>query len=201
MVSERDLEIDPILRVLLSHQVRFVVIGGVAANMHGSGMLTRDLDIVYSRERDNIHRLATALLDLGAQRADLPKGVKAPFDERTILNGTNFILRTRHGRLDVIGETPSGRFTYEALSPSATLFTAGDLTFPVVSLKNLRRMKRAAGRPKDMAALSHLDALDDEIELREGRGVYGRAISAPARSPRRGRARPARRGPSRTTAR
>jgi hypothetical protein len=203
MRREGDLEISAILRALLAHDVRFIVVGGVAANMHGSGMLTRDLDIVYSRERANIRRLAAALIEIAAQRADLPEGVRAPVDEREILNGTNFRLRTRYGRLDVIGETPSGRYTYEALFSTAKPFGVDDLTFLVVSVKNLRRMKRAAGRPKDVAALSHLSALDDEIELQEARAAYRRGTPTAAleRAARRGRARPARRGRSRTRAR
>jgi len=56
----------PILGVLVRHQVRFVVIGGVAASLQGSTTITNDFDICYSRDPDNLERLAAALAEVGA---------------------------------------------------------------------------------------------------------------------------------------
>ena len=42
------------LSVLLQHQVEFIVIGDVAGTLHGSAFITQDLDVVYSRTRENI---------------------------------------------------------------------------------------------------------------------------------------------------
>jgi hypothetical protein len=82
------LDLPELLRTLARHNVRFVTIGGVAGILHGSATLTRDLDIVYDRDRENIHRLALALSELQARRRDLPTGMPdEPVDERAILNG------------------------------------------------------------------------------------------------------------------
>ncbi|HEV2010480.1 MAG TPA: hypothetical protein VGS17_05575 [Candidatus Limnocylindria bacterium] len=164
--------LDPleILRVLVEHDVRFVVIGGIAAALHGSTTLTADLDILYDRSGDNIERLARALAALGAVRRDLPAGLPAPLDARTVRNGLNFLLTTRQGDLDCIGETPSGRFTHAQVAPTAERMRIGtDLEIDVASLDELIRMKRATGRTKDRIELETLSALRDERERREAR--------------------------------
>ena len=60
---------DPIaaLRVLQRHDVRFVIIGGVAARLWGSPTMTNDVDICYDRARSNLERLAAALQELDAR--------------------------------------------------------------------------------------------------------------------------------------
>ena len=65
-----------ILKKLLQHNVRFVVIGGVAAALHGSPMLTADVDISYERSPGNLERLGAALAEMNARlrgvEEDLP---------------------------------------------------------------------------------------------------------------------------------
>lgn len=127
--------------------------------------MTSDLDILYARDRENVGRLAAALAQLRARRRDLPAGVAAPLDEHAILNGMNFLLITRHGDLDCIGETPSGRFIYEQLAPTAARYEiAEDVTVSAVSLDELIRMKRGTGREQDRAEVERLSALRDEME-------------------------------------
>ena len=152
----------------MQNDVRFVVIGGIAAALHGSTSLTADLDVVYDREGDNVERLAAALEGLGASRRDLPEGVAAPLDARTIRNGMNLLLTTKHGDLDCIGETPSGRFTYADIAPTAERVRVGPhLDVDVVSLDELIRMKRATGRAKDRIEIETLSALREERDHRE----------------------------------
>ena len=50
-----------LLRALAEHGVEFVVVGGVAAQMHGWQGATADLDIAVSREASNVERLNHAL--------------------------------------------------------------------------------------------------------------------------------------------
>jgi hypothetical protein len=107
---------------------------------------------------------------LRAIRRDLPAGLPAPLDAQTVPNGTNFLLTTRYGDLDCVGETPSGRFTYEQLAPTAERMRIGaDLEIRVASLDELIRMKRATGRTKDRIELETLSALRDVRERRESR--------------------------------
>lgn len=158
---------DPIaiLRVLARHEVRFVAIGGTAGRLLGSALTTDDVDILYERSGENIGRLAAALAELAARRRDLDPAIAVPrLDAQTIRNGMNFLLTTRYGDLDCLGETASGRFTYEQMAPTADRYEVEDFTMLAVSLDELIRMKRAAGRPEDKAAVEHLSALRRERE-------------------------------------
>ena len=154
----------------MRHEVRFLVIGGIAGALHGSTTMTSDLDILYARDRENVRRLAAGLAELDAHRRDLPAGVAAPVDEQVILNGMNVLLSTRYGDLDCIGETPSGRFIYEQFAPTASRYEiAADLSVSAVSLDELIRMKRATGREQDRAEVERLSALRDERDELEDR--------------------------------
>lgn len=211
MSTHVELQVGRILKILVQHEVKFVVIGGVAVQLHGSTLATLDLDVIYARDRQNISRVAAAVGDLQGQRRDVPRDVVAPVDERAILNSTNLLLITRYGQLDLIGETPAERWAYEDVAPTAQTVEVPDGRFLVVSRQNLIRMKRAAGRPKDLIGIEELGAIGDEEELREAAGRYvTRRPAAPrkgastrplSRRADRGRARPAKRGPSRTKAR
>lgn len=193
MAQSKALDLRRLLQTLNRHGVRFVVIGGVAGNLHGSATLTRDLDIVYARDRQNIRRLAAALAELDAHRRDVPKELAAPVDEQAILNGSNFLLQTQAGLLDCLGETPADRLTYEHLERTAVRFPVDGLDVLAVSLPELIRMKRAAGRDRDRIEVERLSALRDEHELREARPTYRRqrktTKSARARKAPRGGAR------------
>ncbi|MEP7003707.1 MAG: hypothetical protein ABI888_04130 [Chloroflexota bacterium] len=170
MPSASSLDPIEILRALVAADVRFVVIGGIAGALQGSTTLTADLDILYDRDRDNIERLAGALKELDAKRRDLPDGVSARVDTRAILSGMNLLMSTRAGDLDCIAETPSGRFTYPQIAPTADrLSVERGLEIEVASLDELIRMKRATGREKDRIEVETLAALREERERRDAR--------------------------------
>ena len=50
-----------LLQIFAQHRVEFIIVGGVAATLHGSARSTQDLDIVYARTADNHRRLVAAL--------------------------------------------------------------------------------------------------------------------------------------------
>jgi predicted nucleotidyltransferase len=153
-----------VLRALSRGKVAFVLIGGVAARLHGSPSLTRDVDICYARDRQNVERLADVLRSLharlrGADRHDLPFEPDAP----TLLAGANFTFVTDVGDVDVLA-VPSGVEGYVELEAHAERIELDDLTILVAALDDLIRMKRAAGRAKDRAELEILEALRDELD-------------------------------------
>jgi hypothetical protein len=157
---------DPIeiLRRLNANGVRYVLIGGFAAKIHGSPTLTVDLDICYARDGDNLERLASVLGGLGAVLRGAPADLPFRPDAETLRRGDTFTLRTILGDLDVLG-VPSGTSGYEELAANAVPTEIGkQLTIPVASLDDLIRMKRAAGRQKDRVELEILGALRDEID-------------------------------------
>jgi hypothetical protein len=161
-------EPDRILRTLLDHDVRFVVIGGLAGNIRGTPVVTHDIDVCYSRERDNLERLAAALASLHAKLRAAHEEDELPFtlDARALVLGDTFTLRTDFGPLDILA-TPSGTAGFDDLDQAATTERIGEgLSVRVASVEDLIRMKRASGRTKDQLHLPELEALRDEIAER-----------------------------------
>lgn len=155
---------DPLraLRLLLRHEVRFVVIGGLAARVWGSPTITNDLDICYERETANFERLANVLRALHANLRGAPAGLPFQLDARTIAMGDAFTFETDAGNLDCLG-TPAGTRGYAELLANATTFDLSEgLQVEFCSLDDLLRMKRAAARPKDLIELEILQAVKDE---------------------------------------
>jgi hypothetical protein len=150
-----------LLRALTESQVEFIVIGGMAATAHGSAHVTVDLDVVYRRTPENIQRLARALEPLAPYLRGAPPGLPFQFDPDTIRRGLNFTLTTTAGDLDLLGEATGGG-TYEALLPGSARHQVFDLEVWFVNLETLIRLKRAAGRPKDLERIAELEALREE---------------------------------------
>lgn len=165
------MEFDPrrALGVLTRHRVDFVVIGGIAASLHGSPMVTHDLDICYARDRENLERLASALRELGARLRGAPDDVPFILDAKTLRMGDHFTFSTEAGALDCLG-TPSGVSGFEEIAKNAVTYDLEGLRVRVTSLDDLMRMKAAAGRPKDRIALENLGALREEIDELEDDG-------------------------------
>ena len=155
---------DPLLalRTLVTHHVRFVVIGGLAGALWGSPSITMDLDICYERSHENHEALAAALRELGATLRGAPAGLPFQLDAGTIKMGDSFTFDTLAGSVDCLG-TPSGTNGYADLRRNAAQFDLeADLRVEACSLDDLIRMKRAAGRPKDRAEVEILSALSEE---------------------------------------
>lgn len=151
-----------LLRALDRHGVRFVVIGGIAASVLGSPTLTRDLDICYARDSKNLIALAAALTELHARLRGADPALPFRPDARTLKAGDTFTLQTVAGPLDLLG-TPAGTDGFADLARSAKWTELGGLTLLITSVDDLIRMKRAAGRAKDLIEVEVLGALRDEI--------------------------------------
>lgn len=162
MSSQPSFEPLQALRALTEAGVRFVLIGGVAARLHGSPSLTRDIDVCYARDRDNVERLANVLRALHARLRGVDDDVPFLVDGRTLLAGANFTFVTDVGDLDVLA-VPAGVDGYDELAANADRLDLDGVTVSVASLDDLMRMKRAAGRAKDRAELEILAALRDEL--------------------------------------
>jgi len=156
---------DPIagLRALVEHSVRFVLIGGYAAALRGSPMMTGDVDICPARDQRNLERLAEGLRSLHARLRGVPADVSFLLDGRTLEAGDHFTFATDAGPMDCLG-TPAGTDGFADLDAAATDEDLDGLVVRVASLDDLIRMKRAADRPQDRIAVEWLSALRDEIE-------------------------------------
>lgn len=139
----------------------YIIVGGVAASLHGALRTTLDLDIVYARTPENIERLAAALAPYHPYLRGAPKGLPFTLDAATIARGLNFALVTTLGDLDLLGEVTGGG-GFGELAASAQPVRIDDFECRLVSLPMLIRLKRAAGRGKDREALAELEALLEE---------------------------------------
>jgi hypothetical protein len=160
---------------LVARDVRFVVVGGIAAEAHGVPLATYDLDIVPLWNRENLARIAEVLTDIAAIREGVPADAPPmpPLDTRTLLAGAVFTLNSRFGRFDLLANPDPG-YDYEHLMRAAETFDYHGLRLSVAALDDLIAMKRAAGRPKDLVALEHLGALREEIDRSPPSGDGGR---------------------------
>jgi hypothetical protein len=151
-----------VLRTLVDHGVRFVLIGGFAAAIRGSPVITGDMDICHARDDENLERLAAALVELGATLRGAP-GVPFGLDAKALKAGDHFTFSTTAGPLDCLG-TPAGTDGFADLDSSATGEELDGLVVRVATVDHHIRKKRAAGRPQDMIAVEWLAALRDELD-------------------------------------
>jgi hypothetical protein len=139
-----------LISTLARHRVKFVLIGALAARLHGFPRLTADADITPAADQKNLEKLAAALEDLDARiyTESIPEGL--PFDRSPAMLGraSMWNLVTNAGRLD-IAFTPAGTKGFKDLVDDAERFEAFGVHFLAASLDDIIRSKEAAGRAKD----------------------------------------------------
>jgi hypothetical protein len=146
------------VQVLADAGVEFVIIGGWSAILHGSSHMTNDLVVCFSRSRENLTRLASALAPYHPRPRGFPAAVPFVWDEVTLGNGTVFTLDTDLGEIDLLAEV-AGVGNYEHAVANSTLVHLFERDMRTLDLTSLIRSKRATGRVKDQAVLPELEAL------------------------------------------
>lgn len=154
-----------VLRTLEAHEVRYVLVGGLAATLYGSPHVTTDIDITPDRAPDNLVALAAALEELQARiRSErVPEGLA--FDRSAaVLAGVEILnLATRYGDLDITF-VPAGTQGYDDLRRRAVEIEIRDVRVPVAALADVIRSKEAAGREKDRLTLPTLRRLLERLQ-------------------------------------
>jgi hypothetical protein len=149
--------------------VRFVVIGGYAASLRGSPVLTFDADITPDPDSGNLARLCTGLQEHGARlrTPDDPEGIEFECNEHFLTQLLMLNLVTDHGDFDLSFRPAGSPNGYVDLVDHAEPFDIGGFVVQVAALDDIIESKRILGRPKDQFALVHLYALRDEIAAQE----------------------------------
>jgi predicted nucleotidyltransferase len=159
--------IDPgrqaILEALERHGVRYVVIGGAAAQARGWSEPTDDIDVTPERSEANLARLVNALHELDAGfRVDpdrYPDGFRPPggFDSRTFRSQVSVAFTCGHGDFDVV-LIPDGTTGYEEIVQAATQETLPGtrIVVAVASADTILHSKATADRAKDRAVLDRM---------------------------------------------
>jgi len=156
-------DFNALLRLLTENEVEFIIVGGAAATAHGSARLTLDLDVVYKRTRENIAHMVDALRPIQPYLRGAPPGLPFDWSAQTIERGLNFTLITTLGALDILGEIAGGGF-YEQLLPETVTVEIAGVNCLCLNLERLIKVKRAAGRPKDLEAIAELEQIRNEAD-------------------------------------
>lgn len=150
-----------LFRALARNDVEYVTIGGIAIQAYGGQRLTQDLDVAVDPTAENIARLAKALLDLDARILG-PHGQRSKSvpDAPLLASSDQWHLITPHGPLDLL-TLPAHLGPFADMRARAHQVALDELTIPIAHRDDLLKMKRAAGRPQDLADIRLLESLDD----------------------------------------
>jgi hypothetical protein len=152
-------DLDPVamVRVLNKHSVRYVVIGGIAAQIRDLPVpATVDIDLTPDRDLKNLERLAKAFDELEAGLYTAEEGgswfPRIPIDNWAQYDTLH--LMTIHGPLDIVFTPDGASRGYDDLAPTAESLTLGGEPLLVITAATWVALKQASGRAKD---LEHLD--------------------------------------------
>jgi hypothetical protein len=171
----------PLLQRLNDHGVEFVIIGGVAAVLHGSPTTTLDLDVCAPMTDENLSRIHRAVRDIHPRFRMRPDKMPVPDDPERLRGFKNLNLLTDLGVIDLLGELP-GIGSYESFADKAVAFDLNGIVCRALDLDTLIASKRHANREKDRTAIQHLEIV--RRLKREQPELFGeRGSSSPPDSP------------------
>lgn len=151
-------ELNGLLQRLSEAGIEFVVVGGVAAVLHGSSLVTRDLDVCANLNGENLQKLRDAFRDLhpvhriGPERHSF---LEIPEPGASL---TNLYLQTDLGALDLLGSI-TGIGDFDQVRKSAIQVELFGRKVKVLALEALIKAKEAVGRQKDLLAATELRAI------------------------------------------
>jgi len=154
-----------ILERLNQQQVDYVLVGGLAAVVHGVTLVTRDVDVCVPFTLENIRKLHTALADLHPYHRETPQRLPFEVDAQQVARLKNLYLRTDLGVLDCLGEITSiGGFDEVKRRSVVAELPIGACR--VLSIPALIESKQALDRAQDKLAVIHLKAIYDRQQKR-----------------------------------
>ncbi len=155
-------ELTRITQLLAENRVDFVVAGGLATILHGSALLTRDVDVACDMAPDNLLRVWTAVQHLHPVHRMTP--ARLPFTRELAQKGglNNLYLSTDLGQIDLLGEI-KGLGDFAACLQNSESIVIGEVSIRVLSLDALIRAKRAMGRPRDLHAVLELEVIRERL--------------------------------------
>jgi predicted nucleotidyltransferase len=151
---------DELLRRLAKADVEFVVVGGLAVNAWGVVRGTKDVDVVVSPVVENLKRVAEVAVASGGrvQQGEAMLGSTVSIASARA-SGEQVPIETDLGRLDVV-QGLDGVPSYADLRSRASEAEILGVTVAICAIEDLKAMKRAAGRTRDLADLEDLEDLD-----------------------------------------
>lgn len=152
---------DQLLDCLHDSKVEFIIVRGVAAVLHGSTLLTRDLDICVKLGPENLLRLQTALQPFEPQVRTGSGYTTLNLPKESAEGLENLCIKTTEGRLDCLGSV-LGVGKYDEVLTESVQMELGERFFWVIGREALIRAKEAMGRPHDLQTIAQLRATQTE---------------------------------------
>lgn len=151
---------DKLLNALAAEQVEFILVGGAAAVAGICAHHLRPRHRLGPRARESVATGKGALTVCSIPPRHSSR-TSVRLDEATLNHGLNFTLTTTLGDIDLLGEIPGGG-NYSALAAEAIRIPLFGVECHCLTIRQLIRAKRAAGRPKDFDAIAELEAIEEE---------------------------------------
>lgn len=144
--------------------IEFVIVGGFAAMLHGSTLVTRDLDVCAVLTGDNIAKLRAALHDLNPRHRHTPQKLSF-LDDPPHATFKNLYLETELGSVDVLGSI-LGVGDFQCVLDASMAIELFGRRCRILTLDGLMRAKKALAREKDLLALKELRAIAEQRSRR-----------------------------------
>jgi hypothetical protein len=145
-----------LVQALVDGGVDFVIIGGVAVVLQAMPRFTKDLDICYSTAQDNLDALGSVLVGLAARLRGITETVPFVPDGNALRRTQILCLTTPVGDIDLLVD-PEGAPDYDTLRERANVMELSGRNVRAASIEDMLAMKRAAGRPQDLADIEALE--------------------------------------------
>ena len=156
---------EKVFRLLSEHEIRYVIVGGIAVILHGSPRLTADLDIIIDLDPLNA-RQAIEVLQRAGFMAEIPVDIRE-FADKEIRRGwiseKNMKALSLHDHempptvIDILADSP---IAFEDLYQRAKRISLDELTLRIASIPDLIELKRLSGRPEDLRDIAELEKID-----------------------------------------
>lgn len=156
MASLPDYHPAALVQALVDGGVDFVIVGGVAVVLQAMPRFTKDLDICYATNEDNLDALGSVLVGLAARLRGVSEPVPFVPDVRTLRRTQMLCLTTPAGDIDLLVD-PEGAPDYAILRKRASEMELSGRTVRIASIEDMLSMKRAAGRPQDLIDIESLE--------------------------------------------
>lgn len=151
---------EDILSEFQKHKVKYVLVGGIALNLHGSMRSTSDLDILVEMSNNNLAKVVKIMKKKGyrvKQPVD-PMGIadeqiRKDWIQNKHMKAFNFYKEAEFKEVDIIIDSP---VSFKQAIKSVKNIKVGARTFPVISVDNLIKMKAGTGRLKDQLDIKDL---------------------------------------------
>ena len=155
---------EEIFREFQRKKVKYVLVGGIAFNLLGGERATHDMDILVEMTDDNLAKIVSTLKNKGycvKQPVDpmdiAVKDIRMGWIRGKNMKAFNFYKEKDMKEVDIIIDSP---VRFEDAKKDHVRVKIGSLALPVISIKKLIKMKKAAGRPVDQVDVASLKKIE-----------------------------------------